>query len=99
VTEPLQIPSKEAIEYGRRVIQKEVDRFKGFARRANGNADIEVAVRMDVRWRAVQQLLGDGGCVIAPFDERWLDDNFRNSVQSAFNAYNEPVINLPVESE
>jgi hypothetical protein len=83
VTEPQQIPSKEAIEYGRRVIQKEVDRFKGFARRANGNADIEVAVRMDVRWRAVQQLLGDGGCVIAPFDERWLDDNFRKMYETA----------------
>jgi hypothetical protein len=86
MTEPLQIPSKEAVEYGRRVIQKEVDRLKGFARRANGNADIEVAVRMDVRWRAIAQLLGDGGCVIAPFDERWLDDNFRKMYETVIES-------------
>jgi hypothetical protein len=81
--EQLQIPSKEAIEYGRRVIQKEVDRLKQFARQANGKGDVEVAVRMAVRWRALQQLLGDGGCVIAPFDERWLDDNFRKMYETA----------------
>jgi hypothetical protein len=92
MTELQQIPSKEAIEYGRRVIQKEVDRLKGFAHQASSKADIDVAVRMDVRWRALQQLLGDGGCVIAPFDERWLDDNFRDAIQATYNS-------LPVESE
>jgi hypothetical protein len=85
MTEPLQIPSKEAIEYGRRVIQKEVDRLKGFVETARAHGDFGVAERHDIRWRAIAQLLDDGGCVIAPFDERWLDDTFRNTVQSAYN--------------
>jgi hypothetical protein len=97
--EQYQIPSKEAIEYGRRVIQKEVDRYKKFTEVAREKGDIGIAERHDIRWRAVCQLLGDGGCVIAPFDERWLDDTFRNTVQSAYNVIAEREAKLPVDSE
>jgi hypothetical protein len=92
MTEPLQIPSKEAIEYGRRVILKELERYRKFVHKANQNGDHEIAMRHAMRSQAIAQLLGGGGCVIAPFDERWLDNNFRDSVQSAYN-------DLPTESQ
>jgi hypothetical protein len=95
--EQYQIPSKEAIEYGRRVIQKELERYRAFVHKSNQNGQHELAERHAMRSRAIAQLLGDGGCVIAPFDERWLDDAFRDSVQMAYNLKAE--VKLPVDSE
>jgi hypothetical protein len=92
MTEPQQIPSKEAIEYGRRVILKELKRYRGFVHHANQDGQHELAERHAMRSRAIAQLLGDGGCVIAPFDERWLHDDFRDAIQTTYNS-------LPVEEQ
>lgn len=82
-----QIPSKEAIEYGRRVIKQKLDRLENVAKDEKNHPDL----RQRFRYLASMirlQLYGyeeNSGCVILPFDERWLDDDFRKMMQGVYD--------------
>lgn len=72
------IPSKEAVEYGRRVIGQERERMVKFMASSHERGDQEAWAK----WKRVvfvidRFLMSDAGCTITPFDERWLDDEFR----------------------
>lgn len=61
-------PSAETIAYGRRVITEVCDKYRRFAEEAETDENRK-------RWYYVVEVLqfeflGNGGCVIAPFDER-----------------------------
>ena len=74
------IPSVEAVEYGRSVLQAEIQRLKGFEASAAAKGDRDAAERWGRlhKWLS-WQVLGDGeGCVITAFDKRWLDESFRS---------------------
>jgi len=74
----LTIPSKETIEYGRRVIQAEIDLFKRFCQQALDKGEPDQAREWRKRAGMLQmKFMGGEGCVIRPFDSRWLDDDFR----------------------
>ena len=81
----LEIPTAEAVEYGRRVLATEIERIDR-AIEATRQAGDHGAVQ---RWRrtrfTIKRLLGpdegdESSCVIAPFDLRWLDREFRLSM-------------------
>jgi hypothetical protein len=73
------VPSAEAVRYGRKALQNQVDRLLVFEDQARAKGD-DAAVD---RWRRVRNLIErdllgvGGGCVITPFDYRWLDPEFR----------------------
>lgn len=79
------IPSIEAIEYGRGVLEREVKRLTDFEAQAASRGDDEAAAR----WARIRkwlswQVLGDGeGCVVTAFDSRWLNDSFRSVMGDA----------------
>jgi hypothetical protein len=82
----LTIPSKETIEYGRRVIMKEIELFRRWQKEAE-------TPEQQMQWRKVANILemkfiGGEGCVIRPFDKRWLDDEFRVSMGKVYNDIN-----------
>lgn len=74
------IPSIEAVEYGRGVLEREIQRLKDFEAQAASRGDDEA----EARWRRLYcwlswSMLGDGeGCVVTAFDARWLDESFRS---------------------
>jgi hypothetical protein len=80
------IPDKATIEYGRHVIQPVHDLLKEWERKAEAEGDDEKRRRMRFAAYMIQhRFLGSGeGCVITSFDERWLDDGFRQSMADAF---------------
>ncbi len=82
------IPSKDAVEYGRSVIGPKIDKYRRWERQAKAKGDEEQMLS----WRRLANMLvrdlyghDDGGCVIAAFDVRWLDDGFRDTMSSAFS--------------
>jgi hypothetical protein len=76
------IPSVEAIEYGRRVILAMVEKYERFA--AIETKDADRSKRHLMRAAVMRcELLGGVGCVVAPFDERWLDPKFRAVYEKA----------------
>lgn len=82
---PEAVPTAEAVAYGRRVLQHEVDRLRKFELQARARDDVEAAER----WRRIYQwiewsVIGKGeGCVITAFDERWLNESFRSIMSEA----------------
>lgn len=74
------VPPVEAVQYGRRVVEAVREQYRSFERAAlaNGNTDSARRFRA-VHTALTRELLGheDGGCVIVPFDARWLDEPFR----------------------
>jgi hypothetical protein len=82
-----ELPPLEAVEYGRAVLLREIGRLQGFERRmlveGNTDGDLAAASRWRSRWQVIEKdLLGfdDGGCVITPFDKRWLDPASRETM-------------------
>ncbi len=75
----MEIPSVEAVTYGRNVIQREIKRLQDFERQARERDDESAADKWHQTSRWLDwQVLGDGkGCVITAFDARWLDEEFR----------------------
>ena len=80
------IPSVDAVEYGRRTIGDFRERMLRFEAQSAGRGDRDKANQ----WRKVACLLDmfllgseDGGCVITPFDQRWLDPTFRSIYEEA----------------
>ena len=81
-TEPgvFDIPSVEAIEFARKCIEHEVAYYDEMRAKA-------IAAKPDDptagdKWKFAaflvrRNLLGQGGCVVACFDERWLSEDFR----------------------
>jgi hypothetical protein len=83
VTAPI-VPSVEAVEYGRRVLNQEIGRLNTFVTEARNRGNEEAAQRWlrIRRWFEYQMLGSDkGGCVVAPFDRRWLDPKFREAME------------------
>lgn len=79
------IPSKEAIEYGRRVIKQMLDRLENVAKDEKQEPDLRQRFRYLANMIRMQ-LYGfenNSGCVIRPFDDRWLDDDFRKIYEDA----------------
>ena len=76
----MSIPSIEAVEYGRSVLEREIKRLQDFEAQATSRGDDEAVVRWGrIRKWLSWQVLGDGeGCVITAFDARWLDESFRS---------------------
>lgn len=72
------IPPIEAVEYGRSVLFREVEHLKLMEAKST---DPEAKGRWLRAWWVIEHdLLGPGeGCVIRPFDARWLDQEFRES--------------------
>lgn len=78
------VPSVEAVEYGRKVIGRLIDKYRGWEQKAKAAGDEE----QEIGWRRianslVRDLYGydDGGCVITAFDKRWLDPEFRRVME------------------
>jgi hypothetical protein len=79
------VPSIEAVEYGRAVLEREIKRLQDFEASATAKGDRDAAERWGRlhKWLS-WQVLGDGkGCVITAFDARWLDESFRSTVGAA----------------
>lgn len=79
------VPSIEAIEYGRRVIQPVHDLLKEWEAKALSEGDEVRASKFRFTAFMIQtKLLGhdDGGCVITSFDKRWLDPKFRQAMEA-----------------
>ena len=70
------IPSKEAVEYGRSVIEREVARLRQGEANYTAKGDAEKAARWWFAAYWLERTLGHG-CVIGPFDARYLDDEWR----------------------
>ena len=82
------IPTKEAIEHGRRAIGALRDKARRWQAEAEAAGDDDKARRN--KWLAFMlehDLLGsdEGGCVITAFDLRWLDDGFRSMMEEVRN--------------
>lgn len=78
--------SKEAITYGREILVREVERLRQGELEFKNKGDEEKAAR----WRFAAfwiefKLLGYNGCVVTPFNERWLDDDFRKCYEEALS--------------
>ncbi len=72
------IPSVDAIEYGRRVLDNEIARLRKFEADAAADGRVEQSERWRYMARWLERMRGDGtGCVITAFDSRWLNDGFR----------------------
>lgn len=83
----MNVPSIEAVEYGRRVLEREVERLKGFEASAKAKGDPYASERWGRihKWLSWQVLGAGEGCVITGFDARWLDESFR-SIMSQVDA-------------
>lgn len=81
----MKIPSVEAVEYGREVLEREVERLRRFEAKAAERGDVEAAERWGRlrKWLSWQVLGGSEGCVITAFDARWLDESFRRTMGDA----------------
>ena len=80
------IPSIESIEYGRRVVGDFRSRMARFEDQAFKRNDRDAAEQWGTVVRLIDMfLLGDddGGCVVQPFDQRWLDPGFRGHYKGA----------------
>lgn len=78
------IPSKEAVEYGRKALAQVRDLCAQWEQEAKAKGNSESADRNHwVVFILNHKLLGydDGGCVITAFDQRWLDDKFRADME------------------
>jgi hypothetical protein len=78
-----ELPPLVAVEYGRAVLLREIERLQGFERMMADDGQSAAASRWRSRWQVIEKdLLGfdDGGCVITPFDKRWLDLTFRETM-------------------
>jgi len=82
----MNLPSIEAIKYGRRVLQADVERLRRFEKEALERGDGEQAVQWAriAAWNE-RTFLGDSGCVITGFDGRWLTPKFREAMTAAFD--------------
>lgn len=82
----MSVPSIEAVEYGRGVLEREIKRLQDFEAQAASRGDEEAALRWGrIRKWLSWQVLGDGqGCVITAFDARWLDESFRSMMGDAY---------------
>jgi hypothetical protein len=77
------MPSVEAVAYGRKVLEQEIQRLA----KATEKGDTEAAERWGSihRWLS-WSVLGDGeGCTITAFDPRWLDESFRSTISGALS--------------
>lgn len=84
-TTTVNIPSIEAVTYGRGVLEREIQRLQDFEAQAQARGDAEAALRWRRTYRWAERMLGDGtGCVITAFDARWLDESFRSTMGEAF---------------
>jgi hypothetical protein len=79
------IPSKEAIEFGRSAATRLAEKLRRWEQESVAKGDRERAERNKwAAWMVERDLLGQSqGCVIAAFDERWLDDEFRSMMEAA----------------
>lgn len=87
----VKIPSVETVEYGRRVIERDVERLKDFTCQAIERGDTEQAED----WRRIESwlhrsFLGGEGCVITAFDSRWLNPEFRSIMEEVHAAPADP---------
>lgn len=78
------LPSKEAVEYGRRHIAALRDRFRSMADSPQLTWEARAGWRKAAAALSHQMLANEGGCVIQPFDARWLDDEFRASMLTVY---------------
>lgn len=95
MAEPVEwvVPPVEAVEYGRRVIGAMVEKYRRFEQAAMANGNTESARRFRAVHGALSRdLLGreEGGCVITPFDARWLGEPFRSFMAEVQASLAEP---------
>jgi hypothetical protein len=77
------IPTKDAVTYGREVVMREVERLRKGQHEFEAKGEDEKAARWRFAAYWMERTLGHG-CVIGPFDERWLDDKFRSTMEEVF---------------
>lgn len=82
------IPSKETIEYGRRQIEREITKLQKWLLQIDADTDKHKIDRIKYTIWTFEKLLGHGGCVIASFDTRWLDDQFRSNMTAVHKNIN-----------
>lgn len=82
------VPSVAAVAYGRGVLEREVERLKGFEASALAKGDRDASERWGRlhKWLSWQVLGAGEGCVITAFDARWLDESFRSMMGGALRA-------------
>jgi len=80
---PMTPPSKEAIHYGRRNLNRLIERWERWAQEYEKKGEAEKARSHRFHAWLLKRELGEGGCVVGGFDERWLDDDFRSMYESA----------------
>lgn len=78
------VPSREAVEYGREVVIREVERLRKGEREFIAKGEPEKAARWRFAAFWMERTLGHG-CVVGPFDERWLDDQFRSTMEEVYS--------------
>lgn len=88
-TSNVNIPSKETVEYGRRVVQQQLDLLDRWLVETNTSAESDEARIKRLaftRYFLQHKLTGydSDGCVIVPFDKRWLDDDFRAMMEPVY---------------
>ena len=84
----MNIPSKETIAYSRRQIEREITKLQKWLLQIDTNMDKHKIDRIKYTIWTLEKLLGQGGCVIAPFDTRWLDDQFRSKMSTVYKKIN-----------
>lgn len=77
-------PSRDTIEYGRRAVERVVVLLDQMSKSPNiDSADRKEGYRRASRL-VEDKLCGSEGCVISAFDKRWLDDDFRQTMATAY---------------
>ena len=78
---------KDTLSQAREALQRDAALLRRWEAECEERGDQEQARGWSrVAWWIEYRLLGDGdGCVIRPFDARWLDDDFRAAHGAAVN--------------
>lgn len=69
-------PTKEAVRYGRDAMLRELERIDRMAAHETFTSERREFYAGMAKWLRMR-LMGGEGCVVTAFDERWLDDGFR----------------------
>jgi hypothetical protein len=78
------LPEVESLLYARGVLLRNVELLRRFQRECMEQNEKDKADSWSkIAWWIETRLLGTGGCVIAPFDDRYLDEGFRSMILNA----------------
>ena len=78
------MPTKAEIERARSAIEPLLDQLDRLTERQLAEGERHPRSRYAANVIRMR-LMGSGGCVIAPFDERWVDDRFRAAMREIYD--------------